>query len=188
MEGLHMKSHVTVLFIAFTISFILGFISCTSDSTGPEGLGQHGVTFAIAFVDSTGQDLLDKETSNYWTEDDLDIYYLKDGEKELVFNANLDMPKNFWIYDPDNYKGVEDSNCHMELLLSSYLDEDGYSTTYIEFPGGEMDTLRLKGRLTQAGFFGDTLWYNGEFMWEAVPDGEGPSEPRYLTIEKVNAK
>lgn len=186
-----MKSHINIRFIAFITSFIFVFISCTADSTGPDGLGQFGETFAIAFVDNAGQDLLDKETPNYWTEDDLNIYYLKDGEKELVFNGNLSMPKNFWIYDPDNYNGVEDSNCHLELLLSSYLDEDGFSTTYIEFPGGEMDTLKLKGRLVpKAGFLGDKLWYNGELVWKRVNEGETPdfNHIRYLTIQKVNAK
>lgn len=144
---------------------ILGAVvlaSCSSNSTSPiEGVPNPGVHVAFSFLDENGNDLLDLENPEAWGEDNITIYNLIDGEKKSRFNVNMDKPKGFSIL----YHEEEDM-FFMSLNLSEQID-DGYTTTFIEFPNGETDTLKIKAEqksnlVTRAGKF----WYNEKLLFD----------------------
>lgn len=162
------------------IVLILFFLSmaCNS-STEPEsisGISNPAITVNLSYVDESGNDLLDSTNPNGWTEEDITIYYLKQGEKETVFDPDMKYPKNIQMRsDPvhGNY---------INLILNPYL-EDNHSITYIEFPNGETDTLKIHAEMVKdVGMWGDKFWYNGELLFNT--DGEMHFDVGYHTFTK----
>lgn len=59
--------------------------------------------------------------------------------------------------------------------------EDGLSTTIIESPRDDRDTLEVQARVEGRGVIAEAVWYNGEKLWEVENNG---NEELYFTITK----
>lgn len=164
---------VLLLFVSFTV------MTCTTGSTENEkvGIPNPHVDISLSFFDSNHKDLLNPENTPDWDKESLNIYDLKEDGPKVRADNSLDNPKGFTI----SYS--EDQNCwYMNLGLSTYLI-DGFTTTFIEFPAGTMDTLKLKGYRNEYGsIIGEKFWYNGELLWEQAEEGQ--NEPMYFEITK----
>lgn len=119
---------------------------------------------SISYSDLNNADLLDPDNPNAIKADDIEIYYLENGEKHRVYNATFDLPKNFKIG-----KSPNDGRYYFSIAVSEIPDKKGVSTTYIEIKDRTVDTLTTTlyksesiTRVTQA-------WYNNTLKW----DGEG---------------
>lgn len=156
-------------FLIVICSIVLSFISC-SKSTGGIGDLEPNENVALSFVDEQGNDRLDPDHSSPLTESNLEIFYLKDGKKERVFDGNLDYPKNFVI----KYSEGEE-NSKMMLWISNYIEEDGNTKTLIEFPGGTVDTVTMEP-LTKDANSAVKIWYDGELVWMVDSDYTMPVE------------
>lgn len=156
-----------ITIVLCTIS--LNFWAC-SNSTGGVGDPSPHEEVLLSFVDEQGNDRLDPNHSSPFTESNLEIYYLKDGKKERVFEGNLDYPKNFKLYISE---GEEHSK--MMLWISNHVEEDGHTKTLIEFPGGTTDTVTMEP-LNEPANSARKLWYDGELVWMVDSDYTMPIE------------
>lgn len=158
-------------YLTFTIVIsiiFLNFVSCSQ----PGGVGDppphEDVT--LSFVDEQENDRLDPNHRSPFTGSNLEIYYLKDGKKERVFEGNLDYPKNFKL---DISEG--EGNSKMTLWISNYVEDDGNTTTLIEFPDGTVDTVTMEP-LNDYANSAKMLWYDGKLVWEIDSEYTMPIE------------
>lgn len=72
------------------------FFGCSSD----EGKEQFNldVGFELSIKDSEGNDLLNPANPNSFNKSELRLFYLIDGNIIEVYDANMDYPRNFMIY------------------------------------------------------------------------------------------
>ncbi len=107
----------------------------------------------ISYTNSVGDDLLDENTENYIAPTDIDIYYLKAGEKVRVYDKNMDLPENFKIYF--------DKACNkyfLQIQLSAFMIDD-VSETYIQI-NEDVDTIKCQYKVTDNGYSFQKVWYN----------------------------
>ena len=167
--------------IIYVLVMATALMTCSDSPGSIDGVAQPNPSVELSFVDGNGEDLLNPNHQNYWNEDSLRIYYLKDGEKSRVYNGNLDHPENFKIVE------VKDDNNFIMLWLNNHIEE-GFTTTFIEFPDGSMDTIKIKARRIKGSVWADKLWYDGELAWEkSEKDENGNTKPRYfIKTKKIN--
>lgn len=159
-------------YLAFTIVTCVVFlisIACSNSTGGVADPPPHE-DIGLSFVDEQGNDRLNPDHSSPFTENNLEIYYLKDGEKERVFNGNLDYPKNFKLYISEG-----EENSRLQLALSNHVEGDGNTQTLIEFPDGTVDTVTMKP-LNGYANSAERLWYDGKLVWEVDSDYTMPVE------------
>ena len=89
-----------------------------------------GYNFDIGFrfevSDANGINFLNPVNANAFQANQIDIYYLIDGEKQRVYNGNLDYPENFSIE-------VDESTDRYFMSLDPNSRGDGNTTvTYIK--------------------------------------------------------
>lgn len=150
-----------------TIFFVS--MACSTTTEPIAGISSPGVIVSLNYVDENGNNLLgnDVNTPGAWNESNIDIYYLKKGEKVRVFESHQDNPKNFQIWHEDKVGN------YLRLLLNPYV-ENNYSSTYIEFPDGEIDTLRIHAELIpDFGISADKFWYNEELLFSKEGEVHG---------------
>lgn len=112
--------------------------------------------FAFSYVDTNGIDLLDSNNANAYNIDNMLLYYIKDGVREIVYDNNYDYPRNISLscgYSPP----VVPSNisCMLVIALSD--------STLLEIGSNITDTICLEND-------GHTVRYNGEVVWDLNRD------------------
>ena len=152
-----MKS-TSILFLAFLfLSFTFFSLNCKkSNQPARFALVVHSF-ISVKSVD--GADLLNPQNSGSIKADDIDIYYLKDGKKERIFNSLADFPENFRIVKNDN------SRYSIKLFVSEYPDSKSISTTYIEFKDRGTDTITAEIVKTPSAVYFTKLWHNSALKW-----------------------
>lgn len=113
--------------------------------------------FYISFVDERGDDLLNPVHSNAITEENTNLYYLKDGISVMQFHANLDRPKMFYIVTEQKLK---DRN--YMIVFSNIIKDQDTAITYLEFEDSSKDTI--KAQYVQGENYTQLtkIWYNGD--------------------------
>lgn len=132
------------------LGFIIILLACSS-KTGPVCCGPPNANVEISIVDSQGTDRLDPDHPHSLTEQSLDLYHVDETEKQR-FSTGIAI-----------YEG-EDTFI-MQLTLSNHVEDDGNTTTLIEFPGGTLDTVTMEPLNEDANVV-KRLWYDGELAWE----------------------
>lgn len=150
-------------------SLVISLMSCSNSSSGTGAPPPHA-EMLLSFVDEQGNDRLDPDHSIPLSESNLDIYYLKDGEKEKVFDGNLDYPKNFKIYYSEG-----EGKFTMMLWPSNHIEEDGNTTTLIEFPDATVDTVTMEPTNEDANS-AVKIWYDDQLVWDRNSDNAMPIE------------
>lgn len=119
------------------------------------------VSIAYLNANENNSDLLDPSNPNAIKADDIEIFYLENGEKHRVYNANFDLPKNFKIG-----KAPNNEYYHLSVAVSTSLDKNNIGTTYIQVNKYNFtDTLTTTiyksedGNATRV----SKVWYNGVF-------------------------
>jgi hypothetical protein len=92
----------------------------------------------IKVINSKGENLLNQTTSGYYPPAEIRLYYVKDGVKSEVYNPMLDYPRNFLIIDNGNGDNL------MRVFLDEGSDNNGMTTTLLQWHDGDVDTLRAK--------------------------------------------
>lgn len=123
----------------------------------------------IMYVDENGDSWLDQKELN---ENNINIYFMKDGQKEKVFRGNLDAPKMFSIYQDASGKDV------FRLFPSDYI-ENNKSRTLIEFSSTDVDTVDCVFNTRNNNMICEEIWYNGEPIWNTTQNS-----PRVIEIVK----
>lgn len=131
----------------------------------------------MVFRDTSGNNLLNPHHPNAITEQNTDLYYLIDGQKEKVFNGNLDSPKGFHIDKGDDTALYE----YFLHLYANTIRGQNTATTYIQFNNDSMDTVKVSYEYSGNSVHLNKVWYNQELRFD--PEKDGQENPlRYIVV------
>ncbi len=161
--------------IIFVIIFI-SLISCQSEE--PEV----GVYFSggsiIEILDAEGNNRLNPNYSDPILLENLNLYHLIDGKRELYFDGDMDVPKGMNIYF---------NEYHKKWVLSVGqnpfdLNEEFISISIVDFGDGSEGIIEGQWNKglnppSSGAFYVKKVWYNGELVYE------GNSDPIYSIIK-----
>lgn len=150
-------------------------VACSDPNRVCGCLHPTNIDIALSFEDQTGNDLLDPEHENAITEDNLDVFYRKDGSYAAKLNGN------------DSYEIIEreDENNFVHLQLSSDPFEDRYASILIDFPNTTSDTLDMQAKGPEDELYETKMWYNGELIWSQGED-VGETGHYFEVVKTVN--
>ena len=137
------------------------FLLLSCSSTGPDETFR-STDINFSFVDKNGNDLLRSSHSDKITEQNTDLYFLKNGKKQRAFDDNLDHPKHFFISDE------KISNRYFMRVFPNIIDGQETATTYIEFSDASKDTIKVQYKDEPTVV--TKIWYNGELRWDTNSD------------------
>ena len=127
----------------------------------------------IIIENSQGQNLLDTSVVDYFDFSSIKLYYLTDGVKEEVYDANMSLPRNLDLGDLD---GEALLRIFTDTNISDFETEEdgvkyGESIAYLELSETVVDTIKTEWKFTGSLFTNTKIWYNGELKWEPGSDG-----------------
>lgn len=154
------------------IFIIIVFISLTSCQSEEPGLG---VYFSggskIEILDAEGNNRLNPNYSDPILLENLDLYFLIEGKRELYYDADMDKPKGLDIYFDEHHK---------KWLLSvpqnpHDLDNEFISISIVDFGDGTEGIIKGQWNKAMAppsggAFFVKKVWYNGELVYDGNED------------------
>ena len=155
-----------------TLIILTVFVSC-SKNNDDEPQNQHSINrkVEISLKNSNGEDLLDPNNPNAYKAENIKLYYLINGEKQEVFNPNMDYPRNFLIYNHDPEYRIR--------IFQNDTDNETRPITYVEWNENETDTLQAEFFKTENTIQVIKTWFNGELKW----DGSN-GQDNFFTIVK----
>jgi hypothetical protein len=109
----------------------------------------------IHYITANGTNLIN--SSDEYTEENIKIFYKKDGEYEYPYQGNLDYPNMHFV----------DTTLNGEIILTVFANsnfEGNYSETIIELNERTRDTMRCEFDLTNGDQTATKVWYNGQLM------------------------
>lgn len=142
--------------------------SCKDDGNSYDSIPLGDRQFAFSMIDSENEDLLNPEIQGTYNTDQIKLYYLVEGEKEEVYEANLKYPR---AYNIDAVDGMFYIN-----IFANFNDEDEWPVTFIEWNGDDADTVKCEFSKENVKIIKKT-WYNDELVWNwemPVPDDVRP--------------
>ena len=117
--------------------------------------------FGIFVSDEQGVDLLDPANENSYKADSIDIYWLIDGVKTRIYEANLAYPEYFAIHLDPNHNLY-----FMQLFLNSKIDENNRTITYVKWNSTEEDKFECEFEFLEVNYFMRKLWFNDSLIWD----------------------
>lgn len=144
-----MKQLVPILFVSLLVVI-------TSCNTTGEDYEPTPVTYIdFSYVDEEGRDILDEDNLQFFN-----IYYLQKNEETGEFERKEARSPQYSFYRHNVSQLIT-----LRLFPNpSYIDN--HSTTLIESPQDDIDTLRVKAEKQGQGISPEVVWYNGEKIWE----------------------
>lgn len=145
--------------ITFCLTFFVTMMSSCEEKLC--GCTVMDIGTVIIVSDQKGQNLLDPDTPGHFVEQDIRIYFLRDGKREEVFHSNLDAPRSFSIetYGSDN-------ELAMKLVPDIETKGTGVTTTIIQWNDSEEDTVACEVRNNDNGVFVTRVWYNNDLAYD----------------------
>lgn len=117
--------------------------------------------FAFSFMDTNSVDLLNPNNVAAYNINNMLLYYIKNGVKEMVYNGNLDNPRNISL-SCGNLSTLIPSN------ITCVLGIELYDSTILQIGSNITDTICLEND-------GRIIRYNGEIVWDlAAESGKIP--------------
>ena len=141
-------------YIVLMISLMI--IGCSKENEDAFNLDV-GVEFSIVNLD--GEDILNPNHPNAIKESDIKLFYLIDGVKEEVYNANYDYPRNFMIYEHQNEFRIR--------IFQNYSDKEDKPITYIQWNDVDTDTIETTYERTSNAVLQRKIWLNGNLLWDS---------------------
>ena len=111
----------------------------------------------ISIQDKAGNDLLNPSNPNAYLDQNIKIYYVTNGVKEEVNNANYDNPKNFMIYEVN---GIYQMRLFLNMTIA-----DSPDITYVQWSENDTDTLKCEASHNDYLDMVTKLWYNDSLVW-----------------------
>jgi hypothetical protein len=143
------------------------------------------VTHLLVYNDQN-ENLLDPTTIGCYKEEEIKLYYLKNGVKEEVYNVSYNWPRNFDIFkveSTDDYamvlvplEGKINGEITTTIIKWSDQDEDTVKTEMIRFETNVNVTSISK------------IWFNDKLLYDDQVNGKSPLGNGYverlITIRK----
>jgi hypothetical protein len=136
--------------------FVLTLFSCKQEEMEENFNFNAGLEFSV--VNAQNEDLLDPEHPNHLDEADIKLFYVIDGEPKEVFDSNLDHPRNIRIFKHANEYRIG--------LTLNHTKTSDKPVTYIQWNENDTDTIEVVFKQTKNSTIQDSIWVNGEFVWE----------------------
>ncbi len=152
--------HFLLLLIIFSM------ISCDKNST--EDFFAE-TSFDISYFDTNGNDLLNPNEPISYKREDIDIYYLINGEKIKQYHEHLSNPEFFFISDE-----IRENKYFMALTPNDQnLDNNNRAITYIDFGNNVEDKVECEFKTYENSSRIQVvkIWYNDELKWEYSTGG-----------------
>ncbi|MFC7524794.1 hypothetical protein ACFQRK_12590 [Parapedobacter sp. GCM10030251] len=151
----------------FVMSFIFLAFSCENDAK----LIVVDATVDILVLDPRANNILEMDN---FKEENIKIYYLVNGKKELFNRPNLDYPKGYAIL----------KNQKEQLILRVFLNSDLEAPfTFIDYGDSDIDTIKSEFHRNGQSVISIKIWYNDQLKWES--GNEDFSELRTFSITKT---
>lgn len=128
---------------------------------------------SLSIVDNLGKDLLNPDSLNSFNNNNVKLYYLKNGIEEFYHCGNCDLPNGFTYDTKDHFNTF--------VFRPNFEQQQNNSNpiTYIQWNESDRDTVQCQ--ITRNGNNSSItctkVWYNGELVWNS--EGE-----RFFTITK----
>ncbi|MBB6680266.1 hypothetical protein H4O20_02300 [Aequorivita sp. 609] len=160
-----MKAIVTLIVLTF-------LTACSKDNETEKVAVFFDTAVEISLKDHSGIDMLNPNNQNAYRADEIKIYYLVNGEKQEIFDPNMDYPRNFLIYQNENEYRIR--------IFQNSVETEELPITYVEWNENETDTLQAEyDRTYNNQPRVQKVWFNGELKW----DGQN-GEKGFFTIIK----
>lgn len=148
----------------FIISVIITTISCNkseeTDDIIPYNSSIISASVEFSIVNDQDEDLLNPENPGHINEDDINLYYLIDGEKRQVYDPMMDYPKNFKIYKHQDQS-------YRIIIFLNHTETSDKPVTYVEWNQNDIDTIEATyARYDNGGILSQDIWLNGGHIWE----------------------
>jgi len=158
------------LIIIFTITTLF---SCSKTDEMDEQYYNLDAAIEFSVFDAQNEDLLNPETPNHLNTDDIRLFYVINGESQEYHEEDLSYPRGFLI-------GEHEGIYRIRIFLN-YAETEDKPITYVQWNNNiETDTIEVSYRRTQHSTTQDTIWLNGEQIWER---GDNTIDP-YFVLEK----
>ena len=153
----------TIMILTIVAALIVG----CSDDDGEFIIHGFALISEVSFniLNEDGDDLLDSVNSGYYPVEEMKLYYLINGEKKEVYDANMYLPRNIGLStEVTPYRlrvfTYDGRNCYIS-------EEDGVRTgisiAYLELNKEETDTIKTEWESKEGWYFiVRKVWYNGE--------------------------
>lgn len=140
----------------------LTIFSCSSDNNNNNNsFYALDTTLYFKVSSSKGFDLLDPNNQDTYPEENIKIYYLRNGQVDEIYNSNADTQRNFKILQPVD-SDVEFYT--MKIHLNNSTLEN--AITYIEWNEMDTDTIRANFRSGDNFMKLSKAWYNEELIFD----------------------
>ena len=126
----------------------------------------------FSLFNAQNEDLLNPENPNHINTDDIRLYYVINGESQEFFKGNLDHPRGYMI--------EENEGIYRIRVFLNHAESENKPITYVRWNDMDTDTIEVSYRRTQYSVLQDTIWLNGEQIWEI---GNNTVDP-YFVLEK----
>lgn len=136
-------------------SFIFLLFGCKNKTINSVVIDTH---IDILLVSPTGDNLIDQNEIN---DNNIKIYYLIDGKKELFSKGNLDYPKGYTIVKNSDNRNI------FRLFPN---DNQETPITLIEFPNSDIDTIKCEFYKSSSSTICTQVWYNNVVKWDVEGD------------------
>lgn len=113
--------------------------------------------------DQNGKNRLDPSTPNYYKPEDIRIFYLKDGQKQEVYNPSLDIPRNFKII-----KSETTNEYVFRVFVNEGSVDQEVTTTYIQWRAGAQDTVNSLITRSSSSIYCDKVWFNDTVRYDRL--------------------
>ncbi|WP_439487787.1 hypothetical protein [Algoriphagus sp.] len=149
---------------------LLGSLGC-QEGADEIDQGMH-ISSAMNFVivDQQNQDLLDPENPQRIDTENIRLFYLIDGQKEEVFDADMAAPRNYKVMAPVPEANVNEYS--LKVFMNN-LETEAKPTTYIQWADGTEDVLEAAYDYYPNGsVLVQKVWLNGDLIWNMGEDGD----------------
>jgi hypothetical protein len=121
-------------------------------------------SFEFSVFNSDNEDLLDNTTSNHIIESEIRLFYEENGEVSEVYNANLDYPRNFFIFKHEN-------EYRIRVFLNS-TESSEKPITIIQWNENDSDTIETVFERPGNSILKRHVWFNDLKVWDWTLDQE----------------
>jgi len=162
------------LIYSCTIIVFITMGSCKEDGNSQYNLD---ISIGLSVLDENGTDLLNPSNPSAYSENNIKIFYLIEGQKEEIFKPNLDNPRMFFIYENE-----ETGKYVMNLGPNDALGDE-YPITYIQWDEKDTDTLKCEFARGDNFTITTKVWLNDSVIWDV--NGDNFPDIRYAEIIKT---
>ncbi|WP_031425994.1 hypothetical protein [Flavimarina sp. Hel_I_48] len=153
------------------ILVLMNTLGCSEGDDDASDQYNFDVGLRFTVVNDDGENLLDPDNPEHFSKDTIKLFYLINGEKQEVYDGNLDSPRNYKIFEVENEYVIG--------ITPNYSETEETPITYIQWDENDTDTLEVSYERKRNAVIQTKIWLNGEQIWERYTN-----EDPYFTLVK----